>query len=68
MRIATAEERLLKADASALTLDTSDIRAVTTLTLPEAGAVNGSAITWASSDSSIIDPATGVVTLPASGI
>ena len=68
VRIATAEERLLKADASALTLDTSDIRAVTTLTLPAAGAVNGSAITWASSDSSIIDPATGVVTLPASGI
>ena len=68
VRIATAEERLLKADASALTLNTSDIRAVTTLTLPAAGAVNGSAITWASSDSSIIDPATGVVTLPASGI
>ena len=68
VRIATAEERLLKADASALTLDTSDIRAATTLTLPESGAVNGSAITWTSSDSSIIDPATGVVTLPASGI
>ena len=68
VRIATAEERLLKADASALTLDTSDLRAATTLTLPAAGAVNGSAITWASSDSSIIDPATGVVTLPASGI
>ena len=68
VRIATAEERLLKADASALTLDTSDIRAATTLTLPAAGAVNGSAITWASSDSSIIDPATGVVTMPASGI
>ncbi len=68
VRIATAEERLLKADASALTLDTSDLRAATTLTLPAAGAVNGSAITWASSDSSIIDPATGAVTLPASGI
>ena len=68
VRIATAEERLLKADASALTLDTSDIRAPTTITLPATGAVNGSAITWASSDSSIIDPATGVVTLPASGI
>ena len=68
VRIATAEERLLKADASALTLDTSDIRAATTLTLPATGAVNGSAITWASSDSSIIDPATGAVTLPASGI
>lgn len=68
VRIATAEERLLKADASALTLDTSDIRAATTIALPAAGAVNGSAITWASSDSSIIDPATGVVTLPASGI
>ena len=68
VRIATAEERLLKADASALTLDTSDIRAATTIALPTAGAVNGSAITWASSDSGIIDPATGVVTLPASGI
>ena len=68
VRIATAEERLLKADASALTLDTSDIRAAATLTLPASGAVNGSAITWTSSDSSIIDPATGVVTLPASGI
>ena len=50
VRIATAEERLLKADASALTLDTSDIRAATTIALPAAGAVNGSAITWASSD------------------
>ena len=68
VRIATAEERLLKADASALTLDTSDIRAATTIALPTAGAVNGSAITWASSDSGIIDPATGVVTLSASGI
>lgn len=68
VRIATAEERLLKADASALTLDTSDIRAATTIALPATGAVNGSAITWTSSDSSIIDPATGVVTLPGSGI
>ena len=68
VRIATAEERLLKADASALTLDTSDIRAATMIALPAAGAVNGSTITWASSDSSIIDPATGVVTLPGSGI
>ena len=68
VRIASAEEAKLKADASALTLDTSDIRAATTIALPTAGAVNGSAITWASSDSSIIDPATGVVTLPGSGI
>ena len=68
VRIATAEERLLKADASALTLDTSDIRAATTIALPATGSVNGSAITWASSDSSIIDPATGVVALPGSGI
>ena len=68
VRIATAEERLLKADASALTLDTSDIRAATTIALPATGSVNGSAITWESSDSSIIDPATGVVTLPGSGI
>ncbi len=68
IRIASAEEAKLQADASALTLDTSDIRAATTIALPAAGAVNGSAITWTSSDSSIIDPATGAVTLPASGI
>ena len=68
VRIASAEEAKLKADASALTLDTSDIRAATTIALPATGAVNGSAITWKSSDSSIIDPATGAVTLPASGI
>lgn len=66
--IVSAEEAKLQADASALTLDTSDIRAATTLTLPATGAVNGSAITWTSTDSSIIDPATGAVTLPASGI
>ena len=41
VRIATVEERLLKADASALTLDTSDIRAVTTLTLPASGIQTG---------------------------
>lgn len=68
VRIATVEERLLKADASALTLDTSDIRAATTIALPATGSVNGSAITWESSDSNIIDPATGAVTLPGSGI
>ena len=68
IRIASAEEAKLQADASALTLDTSDIRAATTIALPATGAVNGSAITWTSTDSSIIDPATGSVTLPASGI
>lgn len=68
VRIASAEEAKLQADASALTLDTADIRAATTIALPVTGAVNGSAITWTSSDSSIIDPATGAVTLPAAGI
>lgn len=68
IRIASAEEAKLQADASALTLNTADIRAATTIALPATGAVNGSAITWTSSDSSIIDPATGAVTLPASGI
>lgn len=68
IRIASAEEAKLQADASALTLDTSDIRAATPIALPATGAVNGSAITWTSSDSSIIDPTTGAVTLPAAGI
>lgn len=66
--IVSAEAAKLQADASALTIDTSDIRAVKKIALPATGAVNGSAITWTSSDSSIIDPATGAVTLPASGI
>lgn len=66
--IVSAEAAKLQADASALTIDTSDIRAAKTIELPETGAVNGSAITWTSSDSSIIDPATRAVTLPASGI
>lgn len=66
--IVSAEAAKLQADASALTIDTSDIRAATTIALPATGAVNGSAITWTSSDSSVIDPATGAVTLPASGI
>lgn len=66
--IVSAEAAKLQADASALTIDTSDIRAAKkTIALPATGAVNGSAITWTSSDSSIIDPA-GAVTLPASGI
>lgn len=68
IRIASAEEAKLQADASALTLNTADIRAATTIALPATGTVNGSAITWTSSDSSIIDPATGAVTLPAAGI
>lgn len=66
--IVSAEAAKLQADASALTIDTSDIRAVKRIALPATGSVNGSAITWTSSDSSIIDPATGDVTLPASGI
>lgn len=65
--IVSAEAAKLQADASALTIDTSDIRAAKRIALPATGAVNGSAITWTSSDSSIIDPA-GAVTLPASGI
>lgn len=67
--IVSAEAAKLQADASALTIDTSDIRgAAKRIAPPATGAVNGSAITWTSSDSSIIDPATGDVTLPASGI
>ena len=66
--IVSAEAAKLQADASALTIDTSDIRAVKRIALPATGSVNGSAITWTSSDSSIIDPATGAVTLPAGGI
>lgn len=62
---------LLEADKAALTLEklgvsSTTITAETTLTLPKVGK-NGSSITWESSDSSVIDPTTGEVTLPAEG-
>lgn len=62
---------LLEADKAALTLEklgvsSTTITAETTLTLPNEGE-NGSTITWESSDSSVIDPMTGKVTLPAEG-
>ena len=62
---------LLEADKAALTLEklgasSTTITAETMLTLPDKGG-NGSTITWGSSDSSVIDPMTGKVTLPAEG-
>ena len=53
-------------DKTALSLDTSDIKEVTTLSLPSAGA-KGSTIAWASSNETLINPATGAVSLPESG-
>ena len=65
------DDALLTLDKAALTLEklgvsSTTITAETTLTLPNEGE-NGSTITWESSDSSVIDPMTGKVTLPAEG-
>lgn len=60
------DDALVSADKTALKIDTSDIKAEKTLTLPSEGSVNKSTITWESSDWRIIDPTTGKVTLPES--
>lgn len=65
------DDALLAFDKAALTLEklgvsSTTITAETTLKLPDKGE-NGSTITWESSDSSVIDPTTGKVTLPAEG-
>lgn len=67
----SGDDALLAFDKAALTLEklgvsSTTITAETTLTLPNEGE-NGSTITWESSDSSVIDPMTGKVTLPAEG-
>ena len=64
-------DALVNEDKAALTLEklgvsSTTITAETMLTLPDKGG-NGSTITWGSSDSSVIDPMTGKVTLPAEG-
>lgn len=69
--VTTGAAARLEADKAALTLEklgvsSTTITAETTLTLPKVGK-NGSSITWESSDSSVIDPTTGEVTLPAEG-
>ncbi len=67
----SGDDALLAFDKAALTLEklgvsSTTITAETMLTLPNEGE-NGSTITWESSDSSVIDPTTGKVTLPAEG-
>ena len=69
--VLSGNDALLAFDKAALTLEklgvsSTTITAETTLTLPNEGE-NGSTITWESSDSSVIDPMTGKVTLPAEG-
>lgn len=65
------DDALLTLDKAALTLEklgvsSTTITEDTKLNLPSEGE-NGSRITWESSDSSVIDPMTGKVTLPAEG-
>ena len=67
----SGDDALLAFDKAALTLkklgvSSTTITEDTTLNLPSEGE-NGSRITWESSDSSVIDPMTGKVTLPAEG-
>ena len=67
----SGDDALLAFDKAALTLEklgvsSTTITEDTKLNLPSEGE-NGSRITWESSDSSVIDPMTGKVTLPAEG-
>ncbi len=69
--VLSGDDALLAFDKAALTLEklgvsSTTITEDTTLNLPSEGE-NGSRITWESSDSSVIDPMTGKVTLPAEG-
>lgn len=66
-KIYSKDEGILRADRSELTIDTSDIKEETTITLPESGS-RGSKITWQSSNDEVIDAKTGAVTLPEEGI
>jgi len=59
-----SDEQKQTIDANALSVPATILEA-TTLTLPTQGQ-NGSTITWTSTNSAIIDPTTGVVTIPES--
>ena len=67
VKTVTAAEGVLLADRAALTLDTADIKAETVLSLPKNGS-KGSVISWASDNEARIDPSSGSVTLPQTGI
>lgn len=67
VQILSADEAKLEKDKSELKLDTADIKEATTLNLPKVGK-NGSEITWESDNENIINPQSGEVTLPESGI
>ncbi|MFZ9196772.1 MAG: immunoglobulin-like domain-containing protein [Bacilli bacterium] len=59
-----SDEQKQSIDANALSVPATILEA-TTLTLPTQGQ-NGSTIAWTSSNSAVIDPTTGVVTIPES--
>lgn len=67
IKVVSEADIVLSADKSALKIDTSDIKESKTLELPSSG-LSGSAIIWESSDDTIINPESGVVTLPNDGI
>ena len=59
------DQQKLDIDADAITVPTA-FTAAGTVALPTSG-TNGSAIAWTSSNATLINPTTGVVTLPAEG-
>ena len=65
--VVSADRVKAEKDNAAINIDTRDIKEAKTLTLPKIGE-NGSTITWTSSAPEIINPETGEVTLPESGI
>ena len=62
VKIISEDEYQLNEDKAALEIDTSDVKANKTISLPSSGK-NGSVITWSSSNSTVINPETGAVTL-----
>ena len=67
VQVLSQDEGRLENDKSELKLDASEIKEATTLNLPKNGK-NGSEITWESDNESIINPQSGEVILPESGI
>ncbi|MDY3929543.1 MAG: S-layer homology domain-containing protein [Clostridia bacterium] len=67
VKVLSAAQGILTEDKSVLDIDTDDIKNVKTISLPKNGK-NGSEITWESSNETVINPETGIVTLPESGI
>ncbi len=67
IKIGPSIQSIVDNDSKELSINDADIKAETHIELPKMG-TNGSTITWKSSDNTIINPETGEVKLPNTGI